>query len=73
MHYGPDALPGTQHIKALKKSLHKSTTATTTTTIEPYRSTGISQHIQLRTGGFCWSKVSLLRALADNWQLAHSN
>jgi len=34
---------------------------TTCTVLQPlYRSTCISQHLQLRTGGFCWCKVLLL-------------
>ena len=33
-------------------------TTTTTTILQPlYRTTCISQHLQLRTGRFCWSKV----------------
>jgi len=37
------------------------TTTTTTTILWPlYRSTCISQHLQLRTGGFCWCNVLLL-------------
>jgi len=37
-----------------------------------YRTTCISRHSQLRTGGFCWSKV-LLPACRCWWQLAHSD
>jgi len=43
----------------------------TTTVLRPlYRTTCVSQHPQLRTGGFCWSKVLLPRRPC--WrQLAH--
>ena len=35
-------------------------TTTTTTHLQPlYRSTSVSQHLQLRTGGFSWCKVLL--------------
>ena len=35
-------------------------TTTTTIVLQPlYRSTCLSQHLQLRTGGFCWCKVLL--------------
>jgi len=41
-------------------------TTTTTAVLRPlYRTTCISRHPQLRTGGFCWSKVLLPHALAD--------
>ena len=33
-----------------------------------YRSTCVSRHLQLRSGGFCWCKVLLLHALADGNQ-----
>jgi len=33
-----------------------------------YRSTCVSCHLQLRTGGFCWCKVFCLHALADGNQ-----
>jgi len=33
-----------------------------------YRSTCVSQHLQLRTGGFCWWKVYCSHALADGNQ-----
>jgi len=41
---------------------------TTTTVLQPvYRSACISQHLQLRTGGFCWCKV-LLPSCPCCWQ-----
>jgi len=41
----------------------------TTTVLQPlYRSTCISRHLQLRTGGFCWYKVYCPNALADGNQ-----
>jgi len=47
-------------------------TTTTTTILQPlYRKTCINRHLQLRTGGFCWSKV-LLPACPCWWQLVHS-
>jgi len=34
------------------------TTITTASVLQPlYRTTCISRHLQLRTGGFCWGKV----------------
>jgi len=43
--------------------------AITTTMLWPlYRSTCVSGHLQLGTGGFCWCKVLLLHALADSNQ-----
>jgi len=43
-----------------------------TTVIWPlYKSTCNSRHPQLRTGGFCWSKVSL-SACPCWWQLVHA-
>jgi len=36
-----------------------------------YRSTCVSQHLQLRTGGFCWCKV-LLPACPCWWQVIYS-
>jgi len=39
---------------------------TTTTVLRPlYRSTCVSRHLQLRTGGSCWCKVLCPHALAD--------
>ena len=42
-------------------SLHKKLSITTTSTViwPLYRSTCVSQHLQLRTGGFCWCRVLL--------------
>ena len=46
-------------------------TITTTTVLQPlYRSTCVSQHLQLRTGGFCCCKV-LLPACRCWWQPMH--
>jgi len=47
------------------------TTTTTTTVLWPlYRTTCISQHPQLWTGRFCWSKVLCRHALADDsWHI----
>ena len=49
------------HQQIWPSSYDKTLTSTTTTTIlRPlYRTTYISRHPQLRTGGFCWSKVLL--------------
>jgi len=46
---------------------------TITTILRPlYRTTSVSRHILLRTGGFCWSKVLLPTCLC--WQqLVHSD
>ena len=42
---------------------------TTATILRPlYRSTCISWHLQLRTGGFCWCKVLCLHALGNGNQ-----
>jgi len=35
-----------------------------------YKSTSVSQYPQLRTGGFCWTKV-LLPTCSCRWQLAN--
>ena len=49
----------------------KITSTTTTTVLRPlYTSNYIGQHLQLRTGGFCWCKV-LLPACPCWWQPAH--
>jgi len=49
------------------------TTTSTTTVIRPlYRLTCVSQHLELKTGGFCWCKV-LLPACPCWWQPAHSD
>jgi len=41
-------------------------TSTTTTVLWPlYNTTCIRQHLQLRSGGFCWSEVYCPHALAD--------
>ena len=43
-----------------RKHFSDSNTATTSTILRPlYRSTCISRHLQLRTGGYCWCKVLL--------------
>jgi len=41
------------------KSKWKTTEPTTIVLWPLYRSTSVSRHLQLRTGGFCWSKVLL--------------
>jgi len=54
-------------------SWHTHTQTTVLTVLWPlYRSTGVSQHPKLRSGGFCWSKV-LLPAWLCWQQLAHSD
>jgi len=49
------------HISENKNIIYYNTHSHThTTVLRPlYRSTGISRHLQLRTGGFCWCKVLL--------------
>jgi len=50
--------------------IYNTTTTTTATILQPlYRTTCVSRHPQLRTGGFCWSKALLL-ASPCWWQLA---
>ena len=51
--------------------LNSCTTTTTATVLQPlYRSTCVSWHLQLRTGGFRWCKV-LLPTCPCWWQRAH--
>ena len=38
-----------------------------------YRSAYISRHLQLRTGGFCWSKFYCVHALADSISIFSSH
>ena len=46
--------------------------ATTTTVLRPlYRSTCISRHLQLRTGGFCWCKVLTFTKFYHEWMRTH--
>ena len=44
------------------------TTHTTNVLQPPHRSTCVSRHLQLRTGGFCWCKVLLPHTFADGSQ-----
>ena len=53
------------------KGIFQSISSRTTVLRPLYRTTCIGRHRQLRTGGFCWSKV-LLPACPCWWQLAHS-
>jgi len=44
------------------------TTTTTTILQQLYRSTCVSQHLKIKTGGFCWCKVLLPARLAGSNQ-----
>jgi len=60
-------------LNLILSSFTKRSTATTTIFLRPlWSTTCISWHFQLRTGGFCWSKVSL--PTCPCWQqLVHSD
>ena len=56
------------HSAVIPRSITATTTTTTTTTtvLRPlYKTTCVSQHPQLKTGGSCLSKVLLPHAVAD--------
>ena len=57
--------PGSQTARYTQTHMLVYTTTTITTVLRPlYRSTYISRHLQVRTGGFCWCKVLHAHMLA---------
>ena len=60
-----DTSPGSQTARYTQTHMLVYTTTTITTILWPlYRSTYISRHLQLGTGGFCWCKVLHAHMLA---------